>query len=72
MQRLADERHKQLLDGIHGIHQRLDRLNGRTSANEIDLATLTERVEHMRPSRQGGIAGAIGGVISGFMAGFLK
>lgn len=72
MYRLADERHRQLMAALDGIHERLDALNGRTRRNETDLATITERVENLRPGRQGGIAGMIGGVVAGFLAGLVK
>lgn len=37
---LIDERHKQLMEGIQGVHERLDTLNGRTRRLEITVAVL--------------------------------
>jgi hypothetical protein len=37
---LFDERHEAVMDGIKGIHARLDQLNGRTRTLETKVAVL--------------------------------
>lgn len=43
--RLADERHAALMDGLERINARLDLLNGRTRQIEIDHAVLADRAK---------------------------
>lgn len=42
---LLDERHDALMAGLKAIHERLDRLNGRTRQIEIDYAVLADRAK---------------------------
>jgi hypothetical protein len=41
--RLHEERHEQVMGAIISVHDRLDRLNGRTRDNEQQLAVLSDR-----------------------------
>jgi hypothetical protein len=41
--RNAEERHEAIMAAIHGIHTRLDVLNGRTRACENDLLLMKDR-----------------------------
>lgn len=50
--------------GVDGMQNHLQLLNGRTRDNELDIATLKERVPE-NPKRQGGIAGTIAGGVAG-------
>lgn len=56
---MDDFQFQTLSKGIDGIHARLDRINGRVSETEQELAVLKDRSD--RAERQGGIFGAIGG-----------
>ena len=40
---LLDERHQALMTSLRGIHERLDRLNGRTRDSEREIAVLADR-----------------------------
>lgn len=42
---LLDERHAALMHSLKGIHERLDKLNGRTRQIEIDHAVLADRAK---------------------------
>lgn len=42
---LLDERHAALMQGLKAIHERLDKLNGRTRQIEIDHAVLADRAK---------------------------
>ena len=42
---LLDERHSALMQGLKSIHERLDKLNGRTRQIEIDHAVLSDRAK---------------------------
>jgi hypothetical protein len=48
-----------LQKGLDGIHARLDRMNGRVSESEQEIAVLKDRSD--RAEKQGGMFGAIGG-----------
>jgi hypothetical protein len=58
-----------LRDDIHGVHDRLDALNGRTRTNEKDIAVLQDRAtqESKDPTARygalGGIVAATGGIL---------
>lgn len=56
---MDDFQFKVLQDGIDGINARLDRMNGRVSDNEQEIAVLKDRSD--RAEKQGGLFGAIGG-----------
>jgi hypothetical protein len=59
--KLADERHKQVMSAIHGIRDRLDQLNGRTRETEQAVAVLADR-----SSRSNALSwSSIGAVIAG-------
>lgn len=45
--------------GLDGINERLDRMNGRVSESEQEVAVLKDRSD--RAEKQGGLFGAIGG-----------
>ena len=40
---LLDERHQALMTSLRGIHERLDKLNGRTRDSEREIAVLADR-----------------------------
>jgi len=42
-ERLLDERHQALMLGLKSIHERLDKLNGRTRDSEREIAVLADR-----------------------------
>lgn len=65
-------------EGVDGINERLDNLNGRTRKNETDIAVLKDR---QSDSRQAGVsagrnwgagAGTAGGFLGGVVAGFFQ
>lgn len=65
-----DEFHAWMEDikaGIHGIHSRLDALNGRTRSAEQDIAVLRDRSNISK-----GSAAAWGGGISGLVVGLVE
>ena len=41
--KLADERHSQVMSAVIAIHHRLDQLNGRTRETEQQVAVLSDR-----------------------------
>ena len=41
--KLADERHSQVMSAVIAIHHRLDQLNGRTRETEQQVAVLADR-----------------------------
>ena len=58
---MDDFQFQTLQKGIDGIHDRLDRMNGRVSESEQEIAVLKDRSD--RAEKQGGLFGAIGGGI---------
>lgn len=63
---MDDFQFQTLQKGIDGIHARLDRMNGRVSENEQEIAVLKDRSD--RAEKQGGMFGALGG---GLMTGVI-
>ena len=62
LSRAEFERWMQALQrGFDGVHSRLDILNGRTRANEKDIAVLSDRSSEAR--KGGFIAGGVGAAI---------
>ncbi len=59
LDRLYTERHEAVMEGIRGINERLDKLNGRTRQNEQDIAVLKDR-----GTRQGLLFGTGGSIVS--------
>jgi|TARA_R110000824_G_scaffold105785_5_gene250235 hypothetical protein len=61
--KLADERHQQVMAAVISIHDRLDQLNGRTRESEQKIAVL-----HDRSTRANALSwSSIGAVIAGAM-----
>tara|TARA_R100001086_G_scaffold80360_1_gene39222 strand:+ start:107 stop:325 length:219 start_codon:yes stop_codon:yes gene_type:complete len=59
--KLADERHNQVMAAVISIHDRLDQLNGRTRGTEQGIAVLADR-----SSRSNALSwSSIGAVIAG-------
>lgn len=58
---MDDFQFQTLQRGLDGINERLDRMNGRVSESEQELAVLKDRSD--RAEKQGGLFGAIGGGI---------
>jgi hypothetical protein len=56
---MDDFQFQTLQKGLDGIHARLDRMNGRVSESEQEIAVLKDRSD--RAEKQGGMFGAIGG-----------
>ena len=56
--------------GIDDINDHLDRLNGRTRTNEIDIGILKDRQSDTR--KTSGAFGAGGGFLGGILAGFVQ
>lgn len=55
---------KELMEGISGIHHRLDTLNGRTNQNVTDIAVLKDRESRDPSARWGAGIGILVAILS--------
>ena len=60
---LLDERHAALMQGLKAIHERLDKLNGRTRQIEIDHAVLADRAKRSATMSWSSIGAVVAGAL---------
>lgn len=60
---LLDERHSALMSSLKGIHERLDKLNGRTRQIEIDHAVLADRAKRSATISWSSIGAVVAGAL---------